>query len=190
LHLAPHLCDGSYDSFYGTEERNKSFLSGQNDDRGGVFFDSYSGWLIVNLANLKHGLVIVRVETWHGSSASTRTEGWTCENNACDPWRRHLESLSQAPSSTVKPIEHESTETRRLGSPPDYCDDFKFEFALDGKISTWTKAKVVSEKDIIWALLDDPKFIKGKKSKDVELAIRQTGCGRIKPLHLSHIYWT
>jgi hypothetical protein len=90
----------------------------------------------------------------------------------------------------VKPIEHESTETRRLGSPPDYCDDFKFEFALDGKITTWIKAKVVSQKDILWALLDDPKFIKGKKSKDVELAIRQTGCGRIKPLHLSHIYWT
>jgi hypothetical protein len=32
-------------------------------------------------------------------------------------------------------------------------------------------------KDILWTLLDDPKFIKGKKPKDVELAIRQTGCG-------------
>jgi hypothetical protein len=47
---------------------------------------------------------------------------------------------------------------------------------------------VVSQKDIFWALLDDPDFITGK-SKDVELAIRQTGCGRVKPLHLTHIYW-
>jgi hypothetical protein len=35
-------------------------LSGANDHRGGIFFDSYSGWLIVNLAKLKHGLVVIR----------------------------------------------------------------------------------------------------------------------------------
>jgi hypothetical protein len=82
------------------------FLLEQSDDRGGSFFDdSYSGWLIVNLANLKHGLVIVRVETWHGSSATKMTEGWTCENNGCDPSQRRLESLSQAPNSTVKSTE-------------------------------------------------------------------------------------
>jgi hypothetical protein len=29
----------------------------------GIFFDSYSGWLIVNLAKLKHGLLVLRLET-------------------------------------------------------------------------------------------------------------------------------
>lgn len=122
-HSAPYLCDESYDSFCGKEETNKRLLYGHNDDRGGLFFDSYSGWLIVNLANLKEGLVIVRVETWHESSSNKRTEGWTCENNACDPSQRRLESLSQAPNSTVESKEDESTETRRLGAP-DYFDDF------------------------------------------------------------------
>jgi hypothetical protein len=91
-HSAPHLCGGSFCG----KERKKYFLSRQNDDRGGIFVDSYSGWLIVNLANMKHRLVIVRVETWHGSSSNKRMEGWTCENNACDSSQQRLESLSQA----------------------------------------------------------------------------------------------
>jgi hypothetical protein len=192
-HSAPHLCDGSYDSFCGKEEDNNCLLYGHNDHRGGIFFDSYSGWLIVNLEDLKHGLVILRVETWHGSPSSKKTKGWQCENNICDPSQRRLESLSQAPNSTtVESTEDESTETRRLKTktpPPEYCDDFQFEFALDGEITTWSKADMGSQKDIMWTLLDDPDFIKGKKPKDVELAIRQTGCGRVKPLHLTHVYW-
>jgi hypothetical protein len=56
---APHLCDGSYDSFCGGKEED-CLLYGANDHRGGIF-DSYSGWLIVNLAKLKHGLVAIRV---------------------------------------------------------------------------------------------------------------------------------
>jgi hypothetical protein len=48
------------------------------------------------------------------------------------------DDISKAPSSSKldKSIEHESTEHRRLEAPPDYCDDFKFEFALNGKRAT------------------------------------------------------
>jgi hypothetical protein len=65
-HSAPHLCDGSYDSFFGKEEQKNYFLSGQNDDHGGIFCDSYSG----NLANLKHGVLVLRMEAWHGAGAA------------------------------------------------------------------------------------------------------------------------
>jgi hypothetical protein len=185
-HSAPHLCDGSYDSFCGKENSSDCLLYGANDHRGGIFFDSYSGWLIVNLANLKHGIVVLRLESWHGAGKAKRTEGWTCENNACDPPRRHLESTLQAPNSTV-------VENRRLGkkSSPPFCDDYKFEFSIDGQMNSWTKNETLSHKqggDHFFTLLDDPDFMKGK-SRDVELAIRSTGCGRTKTLQLSHIYW-
>jgi hypothetical protein len=100
-HAALHLCDGSYDSFCNKKECKSCLFSGHNDDRGGIFFDSYSGWLLVNLANLKHGLLVLRLESWHGAGRAKRTEGWECENNVCDPSQRRLESTVQAPNSTA-----------------------------------------------------------------------------------------
>jgi hypothetical protein len=60
-HSAPQLCDGSYNSFCGKERMEGCLLYGGNDHRGGIFFDSFSGWLIVNLADFKHGLLILRL---------------------------------------------------------------------------------------------------------------------------------
>jgi hypothetical protein len=182
-HSAPHLCDGSYDSFCGKEKENNCLLYGHNDNRGGIFFDSYSGWLIVNLANLKHGLLVLRLESWHEAGRAKRTEGWECENNACDPSQRRLESTLQAPNSTA-------VETRRLAKVP-FCDAYKFEFIIDGQMNSWNGTETLSHKqgeDHFFTLLDDPDFMKGE-SRDVELAIRSTGCGRTKTLQLTHIYW-
>jgi hypothetical protein len=56
----------------------------------GIFF-GYSGWLILNLAKLKHGLLVLRLESWHRPGVGT--EGWTLKSNACDPHNvvsRHL----------------------------------------------------------------------------------------------------
>jgi hypothetical protein len=188
-HSAPHLCDGSYDSFCGKEESSSCLLYGANDHRGGIFFDSYSGWLIVNLAKLKHGLVVLRMESWHGPGMAKNTEGWTCENNACDPPQRRLEGAMRAPNSTVV----DEVENRRLKKKqaPPFCDDYHFEFIIDGKMNAWNANETLANKqggDHFFTLLDDPDFIEGEP-RDVELAIRSTGCGRTKTLKLSHIYW-
>jgi hypothetical protein len=185
-HSAPHLCDGSYDSFCGKEERNDCLLYGANDNRGGIFFDSYSGWLIVNLAKLKHGLLVLRMETYHRPGEAKGTEGWTCENNACDPAKRRLESTLLAPNSTA-------VENRRLGKyqAPPFCDDYQFEFIIDGKMNAWNATEIMSHKqggDHLFTLLDDPDFMKGE-ARDVEFAMRSTGCGREKSIKLTHIYW-
>jgi hypothetical protein len=37
-------------------------------------------------------------------------------------------------------------------------------------------------------LLDDPNYT-GGATKNVELAIRMTGCGRSKVFGLTHVYW-
>jgi hypothetical protein len=189
-HSAPQLCDGSYNSFCGKDEKEKCLLYGANDHRGGFFFDSFSGWLIVNLADFKHGLLVLRVETWHKAYETKRTEGWKCENNACDPsLHRHLETL-EARNATLESTEDGPAETRHLKGKPvlPFCDRFKFEFALDGKITSWTKSEAESQHNPFWLLLDDPDFIQGEP-RDVELAIRQTGCGRQKTLQLFYVYW-
>jgi hypothetical protein len=184
-HSAPHLCDGSYDSFCGKEKDSDCLLYGANDHRGGIFFDSYSGWLIVNLAKLKHGLLVLRLESWHAPGRAEKTKGWTCENNACDPPKRRLESILRAPNPAA-------VENRRLKyQAPPFCDDYQFEFIIDGKMNAWNANETLSHKqggDHFFTLLDDPDFIKGEP-RDVELAIRSTGCGQEKTLKLSHIYW-
>lgn len=83
---------------------------------------------------------------------------------------------------------------RMLGDDvPAYCEDFEFHFAIDGKVTTWNlkewKSRMVQLQRVAqyWTLVDDPSLV--SESKDVELAIRTTGCARIKTLLLTHVYW-
>lgn len=213
-HSAPHLCDGSYYSFCGREASNNCLLSGHNDNRGGIFFDAYSGWLILNVPAMKAGLLMLRMETWHVDGACTKTKGWTCENNEnCNPARRLGSSSAESPltENDTSPVIEDDELPHWMVAPPSYwtgdddsesparsrslktkippmpyCDEFTFEFAIDGKITSWDKDNI--EGGLMYTLMDDSTFMQGK-TKDIELAIRQTGCGRTKPLHLTHVYW-
>lgn len=167
----PDVCDGTWDSFCGRSSDN-CMLSGHNDHRGGITFDSLSGWMIFDLEKVRHGMIMIRIEYWMGSN-NPPTSGWTCENNAetCDDNQRRR--------SLKKPFQFK-------------CDDFKFEFAIDGKITVWDKAEWEARRMVIqrvvplWVLLDDEDWT---GERDVELAIRQTGCGRDDEFSLSHVYW-
>jgi hypothetical protein len=193
---APGNCDGSYDSFCGRDESNTCLLYGHNDNRGGLLFDGYSGWLILNLDDFKHGIVVVKIEDWHLTGENKRTEGWTCENNAsdCESSRRLETSLrgsTFAPEETI-----EKDEPRRLkSSAPPICDDFAFDFAIDGKITTWNRTEWEEHGEAIqrvvqtWTLMDDPDYT-GGATKNVELAMRQRGCGRSRTFSLTHVYWS
>ena len=189
---APDNCDGTYDSFCAREENSACLFYGHADDRGGLMFDGLSGWGVFNLKELMHGIIIVNMEPWLQSGQNEKTEGWACENNASSCKQRELESSS---SAGTEQQHHQGA--RELGGKkpvPPYCDDFKFEFAIDGKITTWDVHEFQSrEQDLqrmvkAWSLLDDENFAKGKP-RDVELAIRITGCQRIKTFRLTHIYW-
>ena len=73
--------------------------------------------------------------------------------------------------------------------------DFRFEFAIDGKVTSWDKEtwqqrlKPAQRVVQVVTLLDDPDYTKGE-TKDVELAFRITGCGRRKSMKLTHVYWS
>jgi hypothetical protein len=191
---APDNCDGSYDSFCGRSNDTSCLLYGHNDFRGGIKFDGLSGWLIMNLEQVLHGLIIVKIEDWHWEVVRP-TQGWTCENNECG--RSLAEGREEDAARTAEGTDElglTAVSARGMKDKvPEYCADFKFEFGIDGTVTSWNldewqkrerKAQRVVQ---LWTLLDDSNFT--KEAKDVELAIRMTGCQRTKIFKLTHVYW-
>jgi hypothetical protein len=182
-------CDGSYDSFCGRYATNYCLLYGHNDYRGGVLFDGLSGWLILELEQVENGLITLKIEDWHWDK-NPKTENWLCENDEC-------------PETKLRGLEADAAKTESVASDrrrrakkevPEYCSDFVFEFAIDGKITTWDLDEWQSREQKgarvaqFWTLLDDPEFT--DHPRDVEVAIRIRGCQRIKTFKLTHIYWS
>jgi hypothetical protein len=180
-------CDGTYNSECG--RHSNCMLSGHNDARSGIFFDSYSGWLVMTLPAMKEGIIVTKIESWHWPGEDTLTVGWTSIDNK---GRRLLRGLGEGVNTTAA---HEDASRVLKPQPPETCDKFTFEFAIDGKITVWTKAdweknnKPVQRVVETQTLLDDPNFT--TEPKDVELAIRMTGCGDStkKTMSLTHVYF-
>ena len=194
---APDNCDGSYDSFCGRSWDNDCLLSGHNDMRGGLGFDSYSGWLVLNLENVRHSIIMIRVEDWWGANDNERTKNWSCENmnihkNCTASNRRTLQDLR---TETINHNTVASMQQREMAEPS--CDNFHFEFAIDGVITKWDQTeweknrRQIQRVVPIWVLSNGVKYnvTNDGTGRDVELAIRATGCGRAKTFGLSHVYW-
>jgi hypothetical protein len=194
-----HLCDGSVDSFCDRAWDNRCLLYGHNDGRNGLLFDGYSGWVVMNIPDLRNGFIVVKFESWHFIGELKRTDGWTSINN------EEARSLLSGPSSLV-PSNSTAISTagnsdwydhRRLGKrkPEPYCDEFKFEYAIDGKVTSMNlqefqkNRKQVQRVVETLTLMDDPDFTGGQE-KEVEVAIRITGCAHTKIFQLTHIYWS
>ena len=180
-------CDGSYDAVCNRWTRHPCVLSGHHDGRGVLAGNGLSGWLVMTLKDLKEGIIVLKVHTWTSPDDNTITQDWKTENNER---QRMLELEGDAYDDAAVPA-HE----RLLGKgAEDYPDSFKFEYALNGKITTWTKQEFIEKKKQVQrvvealTLLDDPDFT--KEETDVELAVRMTGgCGRDCTIGVSHIYW-
>jgi hypothetical protein len=198
-------CDGTWDSFCNRAASSQCLLWHHNDGRNGLLMDSVSGWLVLDIANVVKGLIVVKIETWHQPNENAVTYEWTCENNECPP-ARHLRTgndtvphpeVSRA-ILTSKNSTRAQTMARQLGAPPTPCEEFRFEFAIDGKITSWTHEEFESRRTEIqrvvnvWTLFDDPSYVVDGP-KDVELALRLTGCGYNKEqsptFSLTHVYW-
>merc|ERR1712157_532447 len=119
----------------------------------------------------------------------------TSVNNERRRLRSHLyESQEQSDASTFDYTTAADSEQRRLRdyNTPDLPDDFAFDYAIDGKITTLTKDQFLKEKKQVQrvvetiTILDDPNFT--SESKDVEIAIRLRGCGRSIVFGVSHVY--
>lgn len=178
------FCDGSVDSFCSRGESG-CMLYGHNDGRSGIAFDGYSGWLVMNIPDLKHGHIAIKYHSWHKADNVAKTEGWNSINNE----RRHLSE--QHPSQEAS----EAIRTLKKSKPVEFCDSFQFEYSINGHVtnltlSEWQSRSVQVQRVVeILPLLNDPNFTGGVE-KEVEVAIRITGCGRSKQFQLTHIYWS
>lgn len=167
-------CDGTYNAVCGRTAQNPCLLNGHHDARGGLMFHEYSGWIVMNIPKVKEGIIMIKMETWHFADEVPVAEGWKTVNN-----ERNLRS--------------EQRNLKRQQIP--YCDDFHFDFAVDGKITSWNLEEFKeANKNIqrvveVFTMLDDPAYVKEGEEKDVELAIRLHGCGDEKVFSLTHVYW-
>ena len=183
----PGFCDGTYNATCGRWTKDDCVLIGHHDARGAVIGNELSGWLVMSLKDLKEGIIMLKLHTWHTEEESTITEGWTSvENN-----RRRL-----GQSSTFFDTKERTPADRMLTrnyDTPELPDEFAFDYAIDGEITTLTKDQFMMEKKQIQrvvetiTILDDPNFT--SESKDVEIAIRLRGCGRSVVFGVSHVYW-
>jgi len=185
------FCDGSVDSFCDRGAGNGCLLYGHNDGRNGLLFDGYSGWLVMNLPKVKNGFILVKMECWHSPGDMQKTADWESVNN--EGRRRIVRASSNATTSTA----WSTTDTSRhlKAPPPEYCEEFRFEFAIDGKITSYNKEEFLSHKQDLQrvvetvTLLNDPGYTGGAE-KEVEVAIRMAGCGHTKNFQLTHVYWS
>jgi hypothetical protein len=160
----------------------------------------------MTLEDLKEGIIVLKLHTWHTDNESTKTKGWGMVNG--EPARRRLRDgrfnvLSEVVKETdpsrqfveVDEAVDENGERMLMRSydTPNLPDTFVFEYAIDGKITTLTRDQFLEQKKLLQrvvetiTLLDDPGFT--TVSKNVEIAIRLRGCGRECTFGVSHVYW-
>ena len=184
------FCDGSVDSFCHKSEDANCLLYNHNDGRKGLLMDAYSGWMVTNLPEFKHGFIAIKLETWHRRPENLKTKDWTSMNNE----GRKLSHGRDEPF--LRSPSQDSVDVHRvLGKkpPPEYCDDFKFEFAIDGKVTQWTKSEwdehagKIQRVVELYKIVEDPSLTGGEE-KEIEFAFRLLGCPE-KEMKLTHIYW-
>jgi hypothetical protein len=184
---ADYNCDGVIGSFCNRGQNNKCLLSGHQDGRNGLMFDSFSGWIKLNLPKVKEGYIVLKMEMFHSVGSVGKTDGWTSVNN-----ERRLRISGSRKDEALGT----SSTSRLLGKkPPPFCDDWQFQFAIDGTIKTLSAdvligdyMKRVARNNDIFTILKDPNYT-GGQAKDVEVALRMTGCARDKVFLLTHVYW-
>ena len=193
----PGLCDGTYNATCNRWTKDECVLYGHHDARGAVIGNEYSGWLVMTLKELKEGIIILKLHTWHTEKESTITQGWNSVDNV--KRRRRLgESSMHFNTSTSESFQYESDKIEnrmlmRSYDTPKLPDEFVFEYAIDGVVTTLTSKEFLEKKKQIQrvvetiTILDDPNFT--TEEKDVEIAIRLRGSGKSIVFGVSHVYW-
>ena len=135
----------------------------------------------------------MKIETWHAAKSNPKTEKWNSMNNE----RRELflrSSASSNSNSSTKGIHHHDEERQLKAKVPEYCSDFKFEFAIDGKVTSWDQEEFLKNMGHIQRVVETLKIVEdpsltGGEEKEIEFAFRITGCKNEKMMSITHLYW-
>ena len=124
-------CDGSTMSTCKRHKDSDCLLYGHNDSHGGIAGDGLSGWLVIQIPKLKLGIITAKFEWWSTRDLH-RTKDWT--------------EVNDGKTTDTTPYEHDTAEEARVwdgsvderrrlkAAIPEYPEDSKFDFALNGKI--------------------------------------------------------
>jgi hypothetical protein len=196
------FCDGSLDSFCGHCANSNCLLYGHNDGRHGLQIDEKSGWLVLNVPKVKHGFIVVKLETWHKYAQNPKTRDWKTVNNEGGRGRRRRRRTLETNATTFNRVDTERVGRQLLP----YCEDFHFEISIDGKVTSYNKTEFIGDNGKgqlggtgsngkvkhmqrvvqLLPIFDDPEY-SGGKEKDIQVAIRLLECMSFK---MSHIYWS
>jgi hypothetical protein len=129
------LCDATLDSFCDQGPANDCLVYGHNDGWNGIYYDGFTGWIIMK-PRIKYGYIAIKFEAWHKSGENPETEGWTSIDNEGDT-RVLSETVRDA---TTYSLSTEQTKRQLKKKPPvPFCDEFRFEYAIDGKVTSLDK---------------------------------------------------
>lgn len=146
------------------------FYGFKKKGRNGLMIDGYSGWLFFNLPKLENGYIVIGIQSWHFPEEGSPPE-WTSINGK-----------------------------RRLKREPlEYCNDFVFEYMINGKVTSIPLAELKPLMELghiqrvveTLTLLNDPNFVvDGKNDQEVQVGINIRGCRHDKVWALTHVYWS
>lgn len=198
-------CDGTIDSWCNRGPTNQCLMYGHNDGRNGLYIDGYSGWLIFKPL-VKLGYIAVKFESWHDRFVNPKTKLWTSINNETEDAGRKLSSrhkkqgrggddltLRNNITASTTSASDQSRRTLKYQAPP-FCDEFHFQYAIDGKITDlnmaqYEEAHQQTQRVVeVLTLLKDPGYTGGQE-KEVEVGVRITGCQQVKTFHVTHLYY-
>jgi hypothetical protein len=196
----PGLCDGDYYSICGRASNDDCPALAHHDSRGAIVGNEFSGWIIMDIPEIQHGLLMLRFLSYLTPEDSPRTADWSSVNN-----ERRVRRLGSArsnqtvaglapPPSIFDPYDPENpmdSKERHLKALNDFPDEFKFEYSVNGVVTTLNKQEFIDKRTEpqrvfeLLTLLDDASFT----GKNVEVAVRLRDCGHDCMLGLTHIYW-
>ena len=196
------FCDGTYDVICARSTRNRCVLSSHHDERGDVVGSEMAGWIVLEIPReeVKEGIIVVKLHTWHERHDNTRTMDWKTINNM--PEDNSAKSGTPDESSLSGSIEDPSQRRlrRQKYETPELPQLFRFEYAIDGEMTSLNRTEFLDRKQDIQrvvealTLLDDPNFATSPASKtsnrsSVEVAIRLRNSFQRLVFGISHIYW-
>ncbi|KAL7551794.1 hypothetical protein ACHAWF_014985, partial [Thalassiosira exigua] len=210
----PGVCDGTSHHWCDKGCESGCFMGGAQDNRGMVCFDGFSGWVVFEIKNVRHGFIGARMEAWHKENENLvpATKSWNEVNNGgtgnynLNPTQRRLQeeheqkAMLEGLESMKREIEddilHENDppEQRRLGGGQScgLAGNYVFEWAINnGTRHSWNMDQFCKHYTRLNYNLDVIKFMdNATKTGDFELAMRMTTGGKAKVMCVSHLYWS
>ncbi|GKY96425.1 hypothetical protein MPSEU_000602000 [Mayamaea pseudoterrestris] len=192
----PGLCDGDYYSICGRASNDDCPALAHHDSRGTIVGNELSGWIVMDIPEVKNGLIMLRFLSYLTSEDSPMTKDWTSVNNERRSLRlgsnetlRRLSMQSDLHYDMENPMD--TNAARRL-TAKEFPDSFKLEYSVNGAVTTLSKdeflLRIIEPQRVfeMITLLDDASF----SSTNVEVAIRLRDCGHDCMIGLTHLYWT